>query len=132
MVRFFKKYAILLTTIVYFEPIVLSHLSCRASLSTTTMVEVLLPTLFCCSKSAWFVFMEGTSSKTLGTLRRGRLLGGSSSLSDLESGLPRANEARELQLVTEELEGLDSEDTVTEVELAPADDDIADSGGPGG
>ena len=76
--------------------------------------------------------MEGTSSKTLGTLRRGRLLGGSSSLSDLESGLPRANEARELQLVTEELEGLDSEDTVTEVELAPADDDIADSGGPGG
>ena len=78
------------------------------------------------------VFIDAASSKTLGTLRLGRLLGGSSSLSDLEWGLPLANEARELQLVTEELEGLDKEDTVTEVELAPADDDIADNGGPGG
>lgn len=52
-------------------------------------------------------------------------------MSDLDKGLPLAKElARELQLVTEELEGLDKEDTVTEVELAPADD--IDEGGPGG
>ena len=100
-------------------------------MSTTTMVDELLPTLFCwLTKSVTLLFID-TSSSTLGTLRRGRLLGGSSSLSDLDKGLPLAKElARELQLVTEELEGLDKEDTVTEVELAPADD--IDEGGPGG